>query len=437
MKMASAELRDELNCSICLNIYTDPVTLRCGHNFCRDCISRVLNTQEKSGGGHSCPDCRADFRRRPELQRNTTLCNIVQRLAVWSIQPDLKEPTGIICTYCVDFPVPAVKSCLMCEASLCDKHLRVHSKSPEHVIVDPTTSLENRKCCIHKKILEYYCTQDNVCICVSCSLAGEHRGHQVELLDEASQKKKAMLRDAVEEVIGERDVIEERLRNLQEQSENLQEIVKDVSQRATSLFGDLRRQLEDLEKRVLSEIERQKEDMNQSFSNTVHQLEVKRDELSRKICDMEELCKVTDPLTVLQEPKYTGLYEDEMRFSKCATWGTYDAFYEQMSDPAGNLDEHVILATLHTGLDNMVFEAKNNFYVSQQSGSLYNLEINPFMEPETRRPFQSGSGHGEMAASYGNTLMTLKKRSNNNPANSLTWGAQGQKLFGRSYVKYY
>ncbi|XP_068129851.1 E3 ubiquitin/ISG15 ligase TRIM25-like [Hyperolius riggenbachi] len=400
--MASADLKEELNCSICLSVYTDPVTLRCGHNFCRDCIHRVLNAQERSGRGHSCPECRADFRRRPELQRNTTLCNIVQRLALCSTPPDLKKFTGIACTYCVDSPVPAVKSCLMCESSLCDKHLRVHSKSPEHVIVDPTTSLENRKCCIHKKILEYYCTQDNVCICVSCSLAGEHRGHKVEMLDKAARKKKTILRDAVQAVIEEEDCIKERLHNLRKQSEKMQETVKDVSQRATALFGELRRQLEDLEKRVLSEISKQKEHMTRSFSNTVHQLKVKRNELSSKIRDMKKLCKETDPLTVLQEPKYTGIYKDEMRFGKCTSWGwwfmegyggsfhggmaasenelkfgkcttvgTYDAFDDLMSEPAGNLDEQVILATLHRGLDNMVSEAKYNFCVSPQSGNLY------------------------------------------------------------------
>uniref|UniRef100_A0A1B8XZV6 Uncharacterized protein n=1 Tax=Xenopus tropicalis TaxID=8364 RepID=A0A1B8XZV6_XENTR len=57
--MAAADLRDELSCSICLSVYTDPVSLPCSHNFCRGCIGGVLGTQEGSGA-YSCPECRAE-----------------------------------------------------------------------------------------------------------------------------------------------------------------------------------------------------------------------------------------------------------------------------------------------------------------------------------------------------------------------------------------
>ncbi|CAI9623681.1 unnamed protein product, partial [Staurois parvus] len=131
--MASANLRAELECPICLNIYTDPVMLGCGHNYCRGCIDRVLDTQEGSGG-YSCPECREKFQERPALQKNRKLRNIVENFL--STQPEPEE-SGVFCTYCIHAPVPAVKSCLHCEASLCINHLKVHSKSPEHILSDP------------------------------------------------------------------------------------------------------------------------------------------------------------------------------------------------------------------------------------------------------------------------------------------------------------
>ncbi|XP_040197937.1 tripartite motif-containing protein 14-like [Rana temporaria] len=76
-----------------------------------------------------------------------------------SPQPD-QEESGVLCTYCVDSPVPAVRSCLHCEVSLCDKHLRVHKKSPEHILCDPTLSMESRKCSIHKEVLNLCDTED-------------------------------------------------------------------------------------------------------------------------------------------------------------------------------------------------------------------------------------------------------------------------------------
>ncbi|XP_077123007.1 E3 ubiquitin/ISG15 ligase TRIM25-like isoform X1 [Ranitomeya variabilis] len=304
--MASADLREELECSICLTLYTDPVTLRCGHNFCRVCIDRVLNTQDDSGV-YSCPECRDGFNKRPTLKRNITLCNVAERFR--STHPYQEEITRIYCTYCIHSPVPAVRSCLHCEASLCDNHLRVHSKGPEHVLTDPSTSLETRKCSVHKKILEYYCTEDAACICVSCSLAGEHRGHRVEMLEEASEKKKMKLRNVLQKLITKRKKTEESVKSLKEQGRKVKEKSSGEAKRVTALFIDIRRRVDDLEKRVLSEISRREEKM--SLSDGIQKLEIKMYELSRKMRHIEELCNMTDPLTVLQEPDTGDLCDPE------------------------------------------------------------------------------------------------------------------------------
>ncbi|XP_040190583.1 uncharacterized protein LOC120922180 isoform X1 [Rana temporaria] len=302
--MASADVRRELVCSICLEIYKDPVMLSCGHNFCRVCIDRLLDTQEGSGG-YSCPQCRKRSMGRPTPQRNITLCNIVETLR--STHPDQK--TGIFCTYCYHSPVPAVKSCVLCEASLCDNHLRVHSKSPEHVLTDPTTSMENRKCSIHRELLKYYCTEDSSCICVSCRLDGDHQGHQVETLDEASENKKQKLRNVLQKLMTEREETEKRVQSLQEHKRNVLEKSAGLTKRVTALFIELRRHLEDLEKRVLRNISSQEERL--SLSDLIHQLETKKEDLSRKMGDIEELCNMKDPLTVLQVPDTGDLYDTE------------------------------------------------------------------------------------------------------------------------------
>ncbi|KAM3924477.1 E3 ubiquitin-protein ligase TRIM39-like [Leptodactylus fuscus] len=306
--MASAGLEKELECSICLSLYTDPVTLRCGHNFCRVCIDQHLNTQEGSRA-YSCPDCREEFRDRPELKKNITLCNVVEN--VQSTQSHQEEISGIRCTYCVDSPAPAVRSCLHCEASLCDQHLRVHSKGPEHVLTEPSTDLEKRKCPVHKKVLEYYCTEDSACICVSCSLAGEHRGHQVEMLDEASKNKKKKLKDVLWKLITKREKTEERVQSLEEQWGKAQEKASGDAKRVTALFIDIRRRLDYLEKEILSEISRQEKQRSLSLSDRIHKLEIKKDELSMNIRHIEELCKMSDPLTVLQDPDTGDLYDPE------------------------------------------------------------------------------------------------------------------------------
>ncbi|XP_073505329.1 E3 ubiquitin/ISG15 ligase TRIM25-like [Phyllobates terribilis] len=366
--MASADLRDELLCSICLSTYTDPVTLRCGHNFCRMCIDQALDTQDESGV-YSCPECREEFQGRPALMRNIALRNVAERFLI--TQQEQEEITGICCTYCVDSPVSAVRSCLHCEASLCDKHLRSHSKSPEHVLSDPSTSLEKRKCSVHKELLKYYCTQDAVCICVSCSLAGEHRGHWVEtgsMLDEASDKKKKKLRNVLQKLTTKREETEERVRSLEERWRKTEEKASGEAERVTALCTDIRRRVDDLEKKVLSEISRQEKEESLSLSALIHQLEIKKDELSRKMRHIEELCNMTDPLTVLQEPDTGDLCDPEEEGGDEDTGG-----HDKQPHDGDDLDVAVISHTLHT-LCNIITGIRVGIYVEGPADIL--LDVN-------------------------------------------------------------
>ncbi|XP_073471227.1 tripartite motif-containing 13-like [Aquarana catesbeiana] len=324
--MACADLRKELECSICLSIYTDPVILKCGHNFCRICIDRVLDTQRQSGS-YSCPECRQKFKKRPAVQRNMKLCNIADNLL--SIPSDGEE-TGIFCTYCIHADVPAVKSCLHCDATLCDNHLKVHSKSPEHILCDPTTFLENRKCSVQETILEPYCRLD-----------GEQLGHQEKTLDEASEMKKK-LKSVLQRLMKKRGETEKSVHSLRERSRKLQGKAAGETERVTALFRDLQRRLEDLEKRVLSEISGQAERVLLSLSNLIQQLEIKKDELSSKIRQAEELCNMTDPLIASHESDVGFLCatEDEDKEDR--------ERYDKLLQDGGDLDLAGISHTLHT-----------------------------------------------------------------------------------------
>ncbi|OCT90950.1 hypothetical protein XELAEV_18019568mg [Xenopus laevis] len=356
--MAAANLRDELNCSICLSIYTDPVTLPCGHNFCRVCIGKLLGSHEGSGA-YSCPECRAEYQECPSLHKNRTLGNIAEQYL--STHPE-QNGTGIYCTYCIHSPVPAAKSCPLCEAFLCDDHLKVHSKSAEHVLMEPTTSMRNRKCSAHHKVLEYYCCEDSVSICVSCWVAGEHRGHRVELLSEASEKKKEKLRNVLEKLGPEREENEREVQRLQELKREVEEKSAGETEKVTALFRGIREQLEVLEKQLQSDISRQKKELSLYFWDLMEQLEIKKDELSRKIRHIEELCNMADPLTVLQERESHGAADNE---------GGRD----DIKVPAvGDLDVDLISETLLTGLAAIVTGVKGRIYGQEATDLL--LDIN-------------------------------------------------------------
>ncbi|XP_067665322.1 WAS/WASL-interacting protein family member 1-like [Haliotis asinina] len=72
-------LERELSCSVCLELYTDPLQLSCMHTFCKNCLKALL----QSGGNRrlKCPDCRknSDLGRGgiESLKRNFKLASIV------------------------------------------------------------------------------------------------------------------------------------------------------------------------------------------------------------------------------------------------------------------------------------------------------------------------------------------------------------------------
>ncbi|KAJ0000435.1 hypothetical protein NQD34_012277 [Periophthalmus magnuspinnatus] len=65
-----------LQCFICLEVFTDPVTTPCGHTFCRVCINQHWNNNRP----YTCPLCKHKFSSRPDLQINPALAMIVNEL---------------------------------------------------------------------------------------------------------------------------------------------------------------------------------------------------------------------------------------------------------------------------------------------------------------------------------------------------------------------
>ncbi|XP_044130965.1 E3 ubiquitin/ISG15 ligase TRIM25-like [Bufo gargarizans] len=346
--MSTADLREELNCSICLSIYIDPVTLRCGHNFCQKCIKDVLDTQDGSGV-YTCPDCREEFMERPMLRKNTTLSNIAQHFM--SVKPNLVVGC-IYCTYC-DLPVAAVKSCLQCKTSMCEKHLKKHNHSVEHMLVEPIT-----KCPVHNKFLEYYCFQDSVPTCITCYQVGEHRGHQVELLDGAFKKKRETLRTIYRTLTLSRKETEERVQHLKQYHTEVTKKISAGAEKVMALFGDLRKQLDDLENQVLKEVAKQGDRLSVLVSNLIERLEIKMDELYSKMCYAEELSQVTDTVRVIQE-------EESEQGDFCCTKESEKEegeSYNKIVYDAGDLDIGLISELLHTGLSHIMTSANIWFY---------------------------------------------------------------------------
>lgn len=79
MALATAFLsEDQFSCSICLEVFTNPVSTPCGHSFCQACISSYWDGQV-GAKIYQCPLCKESFRKRPELHINRTLKEITEQ----------------------------------------------------------------------------------------------------------------------------------------------------------------------------------------------------------------------------------------------------------------------------------------------------------------------------------------------------------------------
>ncbi|PKU39416.1 tripartite motif-containing protein 7-like [Limosa lapponica baueri] len=67
-------LQDEACCSICLEIFQDPVSIHCGHSFCR---AYITQNWEGLTTNFSCPQCRKMVAHQ-SFRPNWELANIIE-----------------------------------------------------------------------------------------------------------------------------------------------------------------------------------------------------------------------------------------------------------------------------------------------------------------------------------------------------------------------
>ncbi|XP_037374899.2 uncharacterized protein LOC119251743 [Talpa occidentalis] len=97
--------KEEVICSICLELMTEPVSMDCGHSFCRQCIENWIEqtpgTSLQSTSPSPCPLCRAPCHRE-YVQTNKQLENVIQTLKERVSErrcEDHREPLYLFCEF--------------------------------------------------------------------------------------------------------------------------------------------------------------------------------------------------------------------------------------------------------------------------------------------------------------------------------------------------
>lgn len=108
------------------------------------------------------------------------------------LTPENKRAGPVPCHYCPKTErQPAVKTCLVCGASMCKEHLQPHLESvvfQNHTLVPPMEDISLWRCQEHQEINRIYCRQCAVCVCTVCTVIGSHRNHACISIREAEME---------------------------------------------------------------------------------------------------------------------------------------------------------------------------------------------------------------------------------------------------------
>uniref|UniRef100_A0A674F3U8 Uncharacterized protein n=1 Tax=Salmo trutta TaxID=8032 RepID=A0A674F3U8_SALTR len=251
MASSSSLLSEEqFLCSICLDVFTEPVSIPCGHNFCKACISGYWDTSDLC----QCPMCKKTLDKRPDLFVNTFISEMAaqfrQTVEVKTTSSPHQCPDIIVelsCDICTGMKLKALKSCLVCQTSYCETHLEPHQRVPalkRHKLINPVENLEDRMCKKHDRPLELFCRTDQTCVCQFCT-ESDHKTHDAVPLEEEYGERKAKLGKTEAEV---QQMIKERLKKA-ELIEVIEEKQKAAERQAEGIIKELEQEITELQRR--------------------------------------------------------------------------------------------------------------------------------------------------------------------------------------------
>uniref|UniRef100_A0A8C4ZWM2 Bloodthirsty n=2 Tax=Gadus morhua TaxID=8049 RepID=A0A8C4ZWM2_GADMO len=302
-RMASANTswpEENFSCSICLDVFSSPVSTPCGHNFCRTCITKFWDEQVK----YKCPVCNELFNTRPDLRVNILFSEMVEWFgtSVRVKEQPCVGPAEVPCDVCTGTQLKAVKSCLVCLISYCQTHLEPHQRVAglkKHRLVEPMDRLDDRMCKKHDRLLELFCKTEQVCVCLFCTET-DHKSHPVIPLKEEYEVKTAQLGKIEAEV---KQLIQERQKNIQEIKDAVKRIkadsdreIADGVQVLTALMRRIEKCQDDLNQMVKEKLKstvKQAEDL-------IKELEQEIEDLTNRSSEVKLLSHTKDHLHLLQ-----------------------------------------------------------------------------------------------------------------------------------------
>ncbi|KAG7330391.1 hypothetical protein KOW79_006613 [Hemibagrus wyckioides] len=285
---------EQLLCSICLDVFTDPVTTPCGHNFCKSCLTQCWEKRQPC----QCPLCNEKFTKKPELKINTTLREVADHFK----KKSGSDKPEVLCDACTGEKLKALKSCLDCGLTFCKTHLEPHyhvSKLQKHKLINPVENLEDYICQKHERALELFCRDDQTCVCQFCT-EGDHKNHNTVPIEEESREKKTQLVKTQTDV---QQMIQDRLKKIKEIKHSVDQSKRSTEKEkadSVEVFTALIRSIERSQAELLEVMEEKQKAAERQAEGLIKELEQEITVLKRRDTELEQLSHTEEHLHLLQ-----------------------------------------------------------------------------------------------------------------------------------------
>ncbi|XP_059381641.1 E3 ubiquitin-protein ligase TRIM39-like [Carassius carassius] len=330
---------DQLLCSICLDVFDNPVSTPCGHSFCMNCIGHYFDSVKIC----QCPLCKQTFKRKPDLHINRTLREITEQFKRMKETPgasggdgsgrDTEE--GVRKQDSVDGTLRPGQppGYLLEEMKRRLTRHRTHSISPashnetgSELPVSPNTEstsdtqpagfakqLSQRRytlsgaadamkvplCPKHHRSLELFCRSDLECVCVECGQT-EHQSHDITSAEKEWQSHKMKIGITETEI---QEMTKERMQKVDEIKQslvNIKMLSEQEVQRSIQLFGALISSLERSQAGLLEVTEINRRSAEHQAELMIRELEQEITELRRRSTVLAKLAKTENYITGLK-----------------------------------------------------------------------------------------------------------------------------------------
>ncbi|CAB1441909.1 unnamed protein product [Pleuronectes platessa] len=205
-------------------------------------------------------------------------------------------PEDVACDFCTGRKLKALKSCLVCLASYCEKHLQPHFQSAafmKHKLVEPSEKLQENICSHHAEVMKLFCRTDQQCICYLCSVE-EHKDHDtVSAAAERTERQRelGLRRQTIQLRVQDR---EKEVKLLQQEEKAFNGSADKAVEDSGKIFTELIRLLEKRSSDVKQQIRSQQQTEVRRVRELQERLEQEITELKRKDHELKQLSDTED-----------------------------------------------------------------------------------------------------------------------------------------------